>query len=144
MHDHGQRLKRGGGQVHVPLDAETDTSVGLQVPDAQAVAPDREFDRKWALTLLSRALLQLAAEHEAGDKAAQFEVLKPFLTGDKEAVSQADAANQMGMTEGAVKVAIHRLRRRFRELIKREIQQTLSDPSQTADELSVLLHALGG
>ena len=113
-------------------------------PDAQAVAPDREFDRKWALTLLNRALLQLAAEHVDGDKTAQFEVLKPFLTGDTEAVSQAEAASQMGMTEGAVKVAIHRLRKRFRELIKREIQQTLTDQSETADELSVLLHALGG
>ncbi len=144
VHDHAHRLKRGGGQAHLPLDAETDTSIGLQVPDLQAAAPDREFDRKWALTLLNRVLMELTAEHSDSDKADQFEVFKPFLTGDHEAVSQAEAARQAGMTEGAAKVAIHRLRRRFRELIKREIQQTLADPSEASDELAVLLDALSG
>jgi RNA polymerase sigma factor (sigma-70 family) len=142
MHEHAQRLKRGAGQPMESTDAGTDTSPGLQLPDPKAPSPDREFDRKWALTLLARALAALAEEHQAAGKAAQFEALKPWLTGDTEKVSQADAAHQLGLNESAVKVAIHRLRRRFREVIKHEIGQTLSDRAQVDEELHYLLEAL--
>ncbi|MEO7298032.1 MAG: sigma factor-like helix-turn-helix DNA-binding protein, partial [Verrucomicrobiota bacterium] len=67
---------------------------------------------------------------------------KPWLTGDTETLSQADVARQLGVNEGAIKVAIHRLRRRFRELVKTEISQTLNDPSQVAEELACLVAAL--
>jgi len=136
------RLKRGGGQPVECLDPGTDTSPGMQLPDANAPGPDREFDRKWALTVLDRALAALAAEHRAAGKEKQFDALKPWLTGDTEILSQADAARQIGLNESAVKVAIHRLRRRFREAIKAEIGQTLSDHSQVKDELDQLLAAL--
>ena len=128
MRDHDQRLKRGAGQPLEPLEPGTDTSPGLQLPDANAPSPDLEFDRKWAFTVLDRALAALAAEHQAAGKADQFETLKPWLTGDTENISQADAARRLGLNEGAVKVAIHRLRRRFREVIKDEIGRTVERP----------------
>ena len=117
---------------------------GLQLADPNAPSPDQEFDRKWALTILDRTLATLAAEHEAARKSEQFEALKPWLTGDTESVSQAEAGRRLGLNEGATKVAIHRLRRRFRELVKAEIGQTLNDPSHVADELACLMAALAG
>lgn len=140
--DRDRRLKRGAGQVLVPIESETDTSLGLQVADRNAPSPDREFDRKWALTLLDRALAALAQEQQTSGKAAQFEALKPWLTGDTENLSQADAADALRINEGAVKVAIHRLRRRFREFIKNEIGRTVSDPAQVDAELHCLMEAL--
>lgn len=142
-YDYEQRLKRGAGQSTVSIEAASDTSPGgAQLPDARTPSPDLQFDRKWALTLLDRALVQLARVHEESGKAAHFEVLKPWLTGDGEEISQADAAAQLGMNEGAVKVAVHRLRRRFRELIRNEIGQTVSDPAQVDQELHCLFQAL--
>jgi len=142
MRHHAHRLKRGAGQPMESLEAGTDTSPGLQLPDPNAPSPDREFDRKWALTLLDRALAALAQEHAASGKADQFEALKPWLSGDTENISQAEAAARLGVNEGAVKVAIHRLRRRFREVIKSEISQTVSDSAQVDAELHCLLEAL--
>ena len=140
--DHDHRLKRGAGEPLESIEPGTDTSPGLQLADPKAPSPEREFDRKWALTLLDRAFAILAKEYNAGGKAGHFEALKPWLTGDTEHISQADAASRLGLNEGAVKVAIHRLRRRFREVIKSEIGQTVSDPAQVDLELHYLLEAL--
>lgn len=144
--DHAHRLKRGGGTPDIRLDqgSGSDTSPGLQVEDAQALSPEREFDRRWALTVLDRALSALADEHQRNGESDQFEMLKPWLTGDAGDLSQADAAQRLGMNEGAVKVAIHRLRRRFRDSVKNEIARTLNDPSHVADELACLVAALSG
>jgi RNA polymerase sigma factor (sigma-70 family) len=142
IREHDHRLKRGAGQPMESIDPGTDTSPGLQLPDPNAPSPDREFDRKWALALLGRALAALAQEHEASGKADHFQALKPWLSGDTENISQAAAAARLGVNEGAVKVAIHRLRRRFREVIKSEIGQTVSDPAQVGAELHYLLEAL--
>ena len=144
MRDHARRRKRHSGKTPLPLDAATDTSPGLELPDPRAPGPDREFDRKWALTLLERALAALAQEHADAGQARQFDALKPWLTGDTENLAQADAARELGLNEGAVKVAIHRLRRRFRDLVKGEISRTLPDPAQLRDELACLMAALGG
>lgn len=142
MRDRRQCLKRGAGQTLESLEAQTETSPGLQVADPTAPSPEREFDRKWALTLLNRALAALAREHEAGGKTDYYDTLKPWLTGDTESISQADAAARLGLNEGAIRVAIHRLRRRFRELLKAEIAQTLHDRAQVDEELRYLLEAL--
>jgi RNA polymerase sigma-70 factor (ECF subfamily) len=142
--DHANRLKRCAGQPPEPLErADTDASPGLQLADEHAASPDREFDRKWAMTVLDRALGALAEEQKASGKWDYFEVLKPWLTGDTEDVSQADAALRLGMNEGAVKVAIHRLRRRFRELLKLEVGKTIRDPTLAQAELGCLVAALG-
>jgi RNA polymerase sigma-70 factor (ECF subfamily) len=142
IHEHAHRLKRDAGQHLESIDPGTDTSTALQLADPNTPSPDREFDRKWALTLLDRALATLAEEHKAAGKSDQFEVLKPWLSGDTENISQAEAAARLGVNEGAVKVAIHRLRRRFREVIKSEIGQTVSDRAQVDAELHYLLEAL--
>ena len=142
MRDHAHRLKRGAGQPIESIEPGTETSPGLQVPDPNAPSPDRLFDRKWALTLLDRALAALAEEHKAAGKSDQFEALKPWLTGDTENISQADAAQQLDLNEGAVKVAIHRLRKRFREAVRSEISQTLRDPSLVDEELRHLIASL--
>jgi RNA polymerase sigma-70 factor (ECF subfamily) len=142
MREHDHRLKRGDGQPLQSIEPGTDTSPGLQLPDPNAPSPEREFDHKWALALLDRALAALARDHEASGKADHFQALKPWLTGDTENISQAEAAARLGVNEGAVKVAIHRLRRRFREVIKDEIGQTVSDPAQVDAELHYLLEAL--
>ena len=144
MRDYAHAAKRGGGNAPMPLDAGTDASPALEVADANASSPDREFDRKWALTVLDRALAALAAEHVDSGERKQFEALKPWLTGDNENLSQADAARELGCSETTVKVAIHRLRKRFRELVKTEIRQTMNDPTQVADELACLMTALSG
>jgi DNA-directed RNA polymerase specialized sigma24 family protein len=144
QHDRACAAKRGSGQVSIPLDAGSagDTTVALQIPDPAAVVPDAYFDRQWALTILDRALGALAAEHAAAGKTAQFETLKPWLTGDTEQLSQADAARRLDVNEGAVKVAIHRLRKRFRELVKAEIAQTVGGGEDVQAELNYLLEVL--
>ena len=129
MRDHDRRLKRGEGKTPLPLET--------QIIDPRTPSPDREFDRKWALTVLERALSTL--ENEKPD---HFDALKPWLTGDSKGLSQAAAAQALGTTEGAVKVAIYRLRRRFRDAVKSEIAQTLNDPAQVQDELAALIDAM--
>ena len=129
MRDHDRRLKRGEGKGTLALETA--------IVDAHTLSPDREFDRKWALTVLARALSTLEKE-----KPDHFDVLKPWLTGDVKDLSQAAAAQALGTTEGAVKVAIYRLRRRFRDTVKREIAQTLHDPAHVHDELAALIDAM--
>lgn len=141
--DRDRAIKRGGGQPAVPLSGEGDTSTGIQVADPTSSEPDKEFDRHWALTVLDRALNALKAEHAAAGKAEQFMALKPWLTGDAADLRQSDAAALLGVTEGAVRVAISRLRRRFRELVKAEIGQTVDDPARVVEELRYLLEVLG-
>ncbi len=136
------RLKRGGGDLGESLDAGTDTSPGLQLPDHSAVVPDSYFDREWALAVMARALSALQAEYAGAVNPEQFDVLKPWLVGETEALSQGDAARRLGMTEGALKVAVHRFRRRFRELVRRDIAQTVGDVPAVAEELRYLVEVL--
>lgn len=139
---HGNALKRGGGVHHHALDAPGfSTEAGLQIADASLDSPDAAYDKQWALILLSRALDHLAAEMAAEGKQACFETLKPWLTGD-DCTSQSDAAAVLSLTENAVKVAIHRLRHRFREAVKAQISQTVDDPAQVREELAHLQMAL--
>jgi RNA polymerase sigma-70 factor (ECF subfamily) len=144
QYDRDQAAKRGGGRRVVSIEAGTgaSTTAELQIPDPAGPVPDAVFDRQWAVTLIERALDVLAAELAAVDKGDHFDTLKPWLLGEVESLSQADAARQLGMTEGAAKVAIHRLRKRFRELVKAEIAQTVDDAAQVQDELRYLLEVL--
>ena len=89
-----------------------------------------------------RALQSLAAEFAGADKAEQFTVLKPWLVGDAAALPQADAAARLGLSESAIKVAIHRLRKRFREVIRAEIAQTMDDAAGVDAELRYLVEVL--
>lgn len=141
--DHERRLKRGGGVAPESLDAPgTETSPALEVPDPAASLADETFDRAWALAVLDHGLAALERELAADGKREHFGVLKPWLVGDSAALDQATAARQLGLSEGAVKVAIHRLRKRFRELVKAEIAQTVGDPAAVSDELRYLVDVL--
>jgi RNA polymerase sigma-70 factor (ECF subfamily) len=144
QHDRAQAAKRGGGQTVVSIEAGTGTgtTTELQIPDPAGPVPDTVFDRQWAVTLVERALDVLSAELASVRKAEQFDTLKPWLLGELDTLSQADAARQLGLTEGAAKVAIHRLRKRFRALVKAEIAQTVNDAAQVQDELRYLLEVL--
>lgn len=142
--DRARAAKRGGGQPVVSLEAglHANTTAQLQIADPAGPPSDAVFDREWAQTLVGRALDLLAAECTAGARPEHFDTLKPWLLGQVDSLSQADAAGRLGLTEGAVKVAIHRLRKRFRELVKGEIAHTLPDPAQVQDELRYLVEVL--
>jgi RNA polymerase sigma-70 factor (ECF subfamily) len=134
--------KRGGGLPVVSIDAAAaEQRLGHEPVDSRA--PDREFDRAWALALLETVVSRLRAEHDSGGRAALFEALSPTLVGSREAQPYADLAAQLHMTEGAVKVAVHRMRKRYRALLEEEIDHTVDSPGDTRDELHHLLAALG-
>jgi RNA polymerase sigma factor (sigma-70 family) len=143
-HDRARAAKRGGGQTLVSIEAgmSADTTAQLQIRDPVGPAPDMVFDRQWAITLIEHALDGLAGELAEAGKAAQFETLKPWLLGEVPSLSQTDAARKLGLSEGAVKVAVHRLRKRFRELLRAEIAQTVSNPAQVGEELHYMVEVL--
>ena len=141
---HEHRLKHGGGMAETSLDAASrdDDSSPLQIADDSLRAPEAFFDREWALAVIGRAMNVLEQEFAAGGKADPFNTLKPWLMGEAPSMSQADAARRLGQSEGAVKVVIHRLRKRFRDAVRAEISQTLRDPSLVDEELRHLIAAL--
>lgn len=126
--------KRGAGAEHVPTVGEYDTHPGVILP----TAPDNTlaFDREWAFTLIARALSALETEY--AEKGEFFRVLKPWLDGGATS-PQAEAANILGMSETAVKVAIHRLCTRLRELIRTEVAATVYEASEVSEELRHLI-----
>ena len=134
--------KRGGGQAPLPLDPGTTSTEAMQVPDPAAVIPVAFFDRHWALTIIDRALRALQADLAAAGKTELYETLKPWLLGEVESLSAVEAARRLGLSEGAVKVAIHRLRRQFRERVKAEVAPTVEDPRDVQAELRYLVEAL--
>ena len=142
--DHARRLKRGSGVLPESLDVPvgTDTSPGFQVADPAATTHDVVFDREWALTVMGRALSALQKEFAEAGKQDEYDTLKPWLMGDVATGSQADVARRLDLTEGAVKVTIHRLRKRFRGLVRAEIAQTLREPALVDEELRHLIEAL--
>jgi DNA-directed RNA polymerase specialized sigma24 family protein len=140
---HRLREKRGGGVSPQSLDAPTtENSTALQVAVVTATLSDAWFDRQWALTVMARALGAVEIEFLAAGKATNFSVLKPWLVGEAESLSQADAARQLDMTEGALKVAIHRLRKRFRDSLRAEIGQTVAAGADVEEELRYLVAVL--
>ncbi len=139
--DKARALKRGGG-VHVTsLDAGDAETRYLREP-ADPVTPERIFERRWALTLLDEVLRRLRADYEARGQRVLFESLKDTLTGGGGEDGHAAAALRLGMTEGAVKVAAHRLRRRYRDLLRTEITATVDTPAEVDDELRHLFAVL--
>jgi RNA polymerase sigma-70 factor (ECF subfamily) len=134
-----RRLKRGGGAENISLN---DTEVG-SMPDARVLSPDAAFDRQWALTVVAHALEALRQECVADRRADFFELVKPWLTGDAARGDQTALAASCGMSANALKVAVHRLKRRFRELLKAEVAGTLDDPALVEAEMRVLYAALG-
>jgi RNA polymerase sigma-70 factor (ECF subfamily) len=139
--DRTQAQKRGGGQTIVSLDAPS-AEIRFRVEPSHDLTPEKLFERQWALTVLNRVLSRLQEEFAAGGKAGLFERLKGFLAGGPTTASYADVGRELEMSEGAVKVAVHRLRRRYRELLREEIAQTVSRPEEIEGEIRYLLSCL--
>lgn len=139
--DRARTQKRGGEYVILPLERETaEGRYLLELRDE--LTPDKIFDRRWALTLLDRTLTRLRDEHLAKGKLTLFDALRGFLTGDSVGVAYDTVARTLGTTEGAAKVAVHRLRRRFRDLLVEEVASTVADPHDVEDEIRHLLQAV--
>ena len=141
--DKARAQKRGGGRVLIPIDvAAAETSCG--VDPADNLTADKIFERRWALTLLEHVLGRLRAEYVSDGRENLFEQLKPTLTEASRTVAYAEIANRLGTTEGAVKVAVHRLRQRYREVLRAEIADTVAGPGEVEDEIRNLFAALAG
>jgi RNA polymerase sigma-70 factor (ECF subfamily) len=108
----------------------------------EELTPDRLFDRRWALTVLDQVISRLRQEYERSGKGRLFDKLSAFLPGDAEADSYGELARDLGMTEGTVRVAVHRLRRRYGELFSSEVANTVSSPTEIHDEMRYLLGAV--
>ncbi len=139
-HDRAGRQKRGGGVAPLSLDWQ-DADTRYQIDPADGLSPDKLYDRAWATTLLEQVIARLRAECASEGKAELFEQLKPFLMAGKGAIPYSEAAARLGLNETAARVAVHRLRKRYRELLRAEIAQTLSDPAQVEEELRALFEA---
>jgi RNA polymerase sigma-70 factor (ECF subfamily) len=140
--DKARARKRGGSTPPISLDALT-AEQRYALEPSERLSADRLFERRWALTLLEQVLARLSAEQIATGRADAFEVLKECLTGGRE-TSYAELATRLGTNEGAVKVAVHRLRRRYRELLEAEIANTVGSPEEVAEERRYLLSVLSG
>src|SRR3954469_14761331 len=138
--DRANRQKRGGGVAPLSLDWQ-DADTRYQINPADDVSPDKLYDRAWALTLLERVITRLRDENSAEGKAKIYSQLERFLMVGKDEGSYGQAATALQMSEGTVRVAVHRLRRRYRELLREEIAQTLSDPAQAEEEMKALFAA---
>ena len=139
--DRERAKKRGGGARPLPLDFEAgERRYGLE-PAHEATA-ERIYEQRWALTLLDRVFARLRDEFDRAGKQKEFNSFKVYLTGEAGTPSHREAAAELGMTEGAVKVAVHRLRRRYRDLVREEIAQTVAGPEDVDEELRHLFSAL--
>lgn len=140
---HSQRLKRGGGQTSLSLDeARDDGSHEAVHQPVSEESPERDYDRQWVHALLARVLERLRGETQATGREKAFAVLKQFLVGDRGALSYADAARSLSMTESAAKAAIHRLRLRYGEIFREEVARTVADESEIEGEIRHLLSVM--
>lgn len=136
--------KRGGGIVFVPLDGDAADRFESEAHSAASkqCTPEEYFDRRWAHTVLDRALAALRSSYALKNQAAVFDAVKPCLTQGKGAVSYAEVAAALGMDANAVKVAAHRMRQRYREALREEIAQTVASEEEVEEEFQYLREAL--
>jgi DNA-directed RNA polymerase specialized sigma24 family protein len=133
-----QALKRGGGQPHISINpAEAESWYTPEVVDGGT--PEHLFERRWALSLLEQVMAKLRAE--SFDKAGQFDLLSPFLNGDA-GVGYETAAAQAGVSAGSLRTAVHRMRRRYRTLLREQIAETVAEPEEIDEEIRFLLKVL--
>ena len=137
-----QAQKRGGGKVF-NVDWGTAEEQFLQQP-VEHLTPDKVFEQRWALALLDQVYTRLEREYKEQGRGALFDALQFALTGSRSAVPYVTLARQLGTTDGAVRVAVHRLRQRYRELLREAIADTVSRPEEVEEELRHLLEAVAG
>jgi RNA polymerase sigma factor (sigma-70 family) len=141
-HERERAARRGGGRVAIPIDALAAESRFGGEPGHDLTA-ERLFERRWALTLLDNVLAGLDAEMARSEKRSLYQRLRPALAGGQEASPYQEIADELGLSIGAVKMAAHRLRARYRERLREEIARTVADPSEIDAEIRDLLAAVG-
>jgi RNA polymerase sigma-70 factor (ECF subfamily) len=139
--DKARAQKRGGTLIPIPVDG-TSAETSCQWEPADSTTPEKIFERRWALTLLEGVLRRLRDEYVRDGKENLFEQLKPTLTEASRTVRHAEIAFRLGTSEGAVKVAVHRLRQRYREVLRAEIAGTVATPGEVDDEIRSLFAVL--
>jgi RNA polymerase sigma-70 factor (ECF subfamily) len=140
--DKARAQKRGGGKVTFLNLEDAETKLGEQA--AENLSPEKAFERRWAITLLEQVYTRLAEEYRQQGKAKWFEALRGCLARGGGSARYVELAGGLGMSEGAVKVAVHRLRHRYRELLRETIADTVSSPEEVEDELRYLRWTLAG
>jgi RNA polymerase sigma factor (sigma-70 family) len=136
------RLKRGGDLEFLSIDADAaEDRYAAEASDESN--PDAEFETRWAVTLIEQVLTALRQEFNEADKARLFEELKGFIWGDQSTASYAEISGHLNLSEGSVKVAVHRLRQRFRELLRAEVAHTVARPEDIDGELRHLISVAG-
>ena len=138
---HDDAQKRGGDRVIQSFDVTQAESRYVHEPITHET-PERLFDRQWALTVLQTTLDKLRAEYRAVSRGDLCESLEPHLHGDENRLPYVELATRFGLSEEAIKSAAHRMRRRYRELLRAEVAETLTDPSEVDDELRSLMTAV--
>jgi len=141
--DRARAKKRGGGREPIFIDID-DAERRYRLEPAHQLTPEKLFERRWVLTLLDRVLALLRDEFVRDGKEDQFDHLKVFLTGEKNQPSYRELGQKLGMPEGSAKVAAHRFRKRYRELLREEIAKTLNEGDSVENEIRELFAALGG
>jgi RNA polymerase sigma-70 factor (ECF subfamily) len=141
--DHDRAQKRGGGQPALSLDTEL-AEERYRIEPVEGATADKIFERRWALTLLDRTMTRLRDEFTAAGKAEEFKQLKTCLTADRGEISYTEIAGALGQSEGTVRVAVHRLRKRFREIFREEIAHTVSSAEEIEEEVRYLMGVLAG
>lgn len=136
-----QAQKRGGGRAILSFDEEK-AEARYQREPTDLVTPESLYEKRWALTVLDRVLVRLREEFVASERAELFDQLKIFLTVDQPGCSYGELAVRTGLKEGTIKVAVHRLRRRYGDLLRSEIADTLKDPNEVEDEVRHLIWIL--
>jgi RNA polymerase sigma-70 factor (ECF subfamily) len=139
----GQRQKRGGGQAVVSFDA-LPAEERLRLEPTTSETPERRYDRQWAWTVMEQAMNRLGADYARTGKADLLEVLKPFLSGERGGASRTEIATRLGISVGAVDVALHRLRRRYGEILRELIADTVSTEDDVDAEIRHLMAVLSG
>ena len=140
-HDRAQALKRGGGRKILSLNF-LDAEGQYALESADQLSPEKRFEKSWALTVLERTMDRLEAEMAQKNKQAHFEHLKVYLTVEKGDLPYEQAAEKLNMAEGAIRVAVHRLRRQYRKLLRDEIAQTVGSEDEIDEEMGHLFAAL--
>jgi len=140
--DRARAAKRGGGQTIISLD-DTEAEERYRLEPADNMTADKLFDRRWVMTLLEQVMRRLRSEYSQAGNEELYEKLKDCLTGSRESAPYAQVAAELKMSEGAVKVAAHRLRARYREMLREEIAQTVATQAEVDAEIRHLFSLLG-
>lgn len=140
-HEKSRAQKRGGGRLLLSLDETAAEDRYLHVP-SHSDSPDGAFERQWALAVMEQAMARLSEEQAAAGKTADFEVLKPFLSREPDSGEYADLAASLGTAPGTLAVRVHRLRERFRAMVRAVVADTVDSPWEVEAEMRHLLRAL--